>query len=268
MMDQQPIRLLVVDDVLAVRRALRTPLIEFGFQIAEASCGEDALQLARLGNFDAIILDVNMPGIGGVETLRRLRELSPKLPILMLSDSNEAEEKIVALENGADDYVTKQSSEWELIARIQRAVRGALAPAHTERAAITIGEETAITIGEIQIDPSNRLVTRRNRPVHLSPKEFDVLFILMTHAGRIVPHTELLTAVWGTDHREQVVYLRTYISQLRRKIEDNPSNPIYLLIAKSFGYRFADAKLFAESSLREDANPGLSAIAEKGESLP
>jgi two-component system KDP operon response regulator KdpE len=241
-MNQQAIRILVVDDEPAIRRALRPPLVELGFQIAEASRGEEALQALRAAAPDVVLLDVNMPGIGGIETLRRIRSASPRLPIIMLTVRDQEEDKVVALDLGADDYVTKPFSTRELIARIRAAVRRVRAPARAE--------DAPIEIGDIRIEPLKRIVTRRGEIIRLTRKEFDILHCLMSRAGRVITYAKLLTAVWGADCREEVEYLRTFVRQLRKKIEDDPSNPIYLLTDIYVGYRFADAQM-----LKDDA-PG------------
>jgi two-component system KDP operon response regulator KdpE len=237
-MIQPSIRILIVDDELAIRRALRPPLLELGFQVAEASRGEEALQLLRAGGYDAVLLDINMPGIGGIETLRRIRAFAPRLPVLMLTVRDQEEDKVAALDLGADDYVTKPFSMRELIARIRTAVRRVRAP---ERA-----EDAPIEIGEIRLDPVKRIVTKRGEAVHLTRKEFDILHCLMSRAGRVVTYAKLLTAVWGADCREEVEYLRTFVRQLRKKMEDDASNPVYLLTDVYVGYRFADAQSFQE----------------------
>lgn len=237
-MNQPAIRILVVDDESAIRRALRPPLLELGFQVSEASRGEEALQLLRGGGVDVVLLDMNMPGIGGIETLRRIRAFAPRLPILMLTVRDQEEDKVAALDLGADDYVTKPFSVRELIARIRTAVRRVRAP---ERA-----EDAPIVIGEIRLDPVKRTVTKRGEAVHLTRKEFDILHCLMSRAGRVVTYAKLLTAVWGGDCREEVEYLRTFVRQLRKKIEDDASNPIYLLTDVYVGYRFADPQSFQE----------------------
>ena len=239
-MSTPDLRILVVDDESAIRRALRPPLLELGFQVAEASRGEEALQLLRASTFDAVLLDVNMPGVGGIETLRHIRGFAPRLPILMLTVRDEEEEKVEAPNLGADDYVTKPFSTRELIARIRAAVRRVRAPIRTE--------DAPIDIGEIRLDPVKRLVTRRGHAVYLTRKEFDILHCLMIRAGRVVTYAKLLTAVWGADCREEVEYLRTFVRQLRKKIEDDPSNPLYLLTDVYVGYRFADAQMFQDAT--------------------
>jgi two-component system KDP operon response regulator KdpE len=237
-MNVQATRILVVDDESAIRRALRPPLVELGFQVSEASRGEEALQLMRTMSFDAVLLDVNMPGIGGVETLRRIRAAAPRLPILMLTVRDKEEEKVEALDLGADDYVTKPFSTRELIARVRAAIRRVKAPARAE--------DAPLEIGEIRLEPVKRSVTKRGQPLHLTRKEFDILHCLMIRAGRVVTYARLLSAVWGADCREEVEYLRTFVRQLRKKIEDDPSNPVYLLTDVYVGYRFADAQVFQE----------------------
>jgi two-component system KDP operon response regulator KdpE len=240
-----PIHLLIVDDEPAIRRALKPPLLELGFQVGEASRGEEALLSLRAATYDVVLLDVNMPGIGGMETLRRIRAIAPRLPILMLTVRDSEEDKVEALEMGADDYVTKPFSTRELIARIRTAVRRVHAP---ERAA-----DALIEIGEIHLDPIKRTVTKRDQPIHLTRKEFDILQCLMSRAGHVVTYAKLLTAVWGADCREEVEYLRTFVRQLRKKIEDDPANPVYLLTDVYVGYRFADAQML------EDGNGPISA---------
>jgi two-component system KDP operon response regulator KdpE len=245
-MNQSVIRILLVDDESAIRRALRPPLVELGFQVAEASRGEEALQMLRAAIYDVVLLDVNMPGIGGLETLRRIRAFAPRLPIIMLTVRDGEEDKVEALESGADDYVTKPFSARELIARLRAAVRRVKAPARAE--------DAPIEIGEIRLDPVKRSVTKRGEAVHLTRKEFDILHCLMSRAGRVVTYARLLTAVWGADCREEVEYLRTFVRQLRKKIEDDPANPVYLLTDVYVGYRFADAQTFQEEPV-ESAVP-------------
>src|SRR5208282_541700 len=237
---QPAIRVLVVDDEPAIRRALRPPLVELGFYVAEASRGEEALQVLRATAYDVVLLDINMPGIGGVETLRRIRAFAPRLPVLMLTVRDQEEDKVEALDAGADDYVTKPFSTRELIARIRTAVRRVRAPARPE--------DAPIEIGEIRLEPAKRRVTKRGTSIRLTRKEFDILWCLMSRAGRVVTYAKLLTAVWGAECREEVEYLRTFVRQLRKKIEDDPSNPRYLLTDVYVGYRFADALLFQEEN--------------------
>jgi two-component system, OmpR family, KDP operon response regulator KdpE len=253
-MTQSEIRVLVVDDEPAIRRALRPPLVELGFQVAEASRGEEALQLLRASAYDVVLLDINMPGIGGIETLRRIRSLAPRLPVLMLTVRDQEEDKVEALDMGADDYVTKPFSTRELVARIRTAVRRVRAPARPE--------DAPLEIGEIRLEPVKRRVTKRGVAIRLTRKEFDILWCLMSRAGRVVTYSKLLTAVWGAEFREEVEYLRTFVRQLRKKIEDDPSKPLYLLTDVYVGYRFADAQMFQEE-LAAGAKP-----AEEADKIP
>jgi two-component system KDP operon response regulator KdpE len=234
-----PIRVLLVDDEPSIRRALKTPLSEMGFITTEASRGEEALHLVQTQTFDVVLLDVNMPGMGGMKALGKLRSLAPRMPILMLTVVDGEEEKIEALESGADDYITKPFSVRECVARMRSAVRRAQAP---ER-----NEDAPLSIGEIQVLPTRRAVNKAGQPIHLTRKEYDILYYLMTHAGRAVTYGKLLTSVWGPDYRQEVDYLRTFVRQLRKKIEDNPSDPKYLLTDAYVGYRFADLPAAADS---------------------
>lgn len=184
-----PIKVLLVDDEPAIRRALRATLNELGFITTEVSRGEEALQVAQTNTFDVVLLDINMPGIGGMKTLLRLRALAPSLPILMLTVRDDEEDKIEALEGGADDYITKPFSVRECVARIRSAVRRVRTP---DRA-----EDAPLLIGEIQLLPVRRHVSKAGQAVHLTRKEYDILYYLMTHAGRAVTYGKLLTAVWG-----------------------------------------------------------------------
>jgi two-component system, OmpR family, KDP operon response regulator KdpE len=236
-----PIRVLLVDDEPSIRRALRTPLNEMGFATTEASRGEEAIQLLQSQSFDVVLLDVNMPGIGGMKTLAKLRVMAPRLPILILTVVDGEEEKVAALESGADDYVTKPFSIREVIARMRSAVRRAQAPDRSE--------DAPVTIGEIEIQPTRRTVYKAGQPIHLTRKEYDILYYLMTHSGRAVTYGKLLTSVWGPDYRHEVDYLRTFVRQLRKKIEDDPSNPKYLLTDAYVGYRFTEAPVPAESGI-------------------
>jgi two-component system KDP operon response regulator KdpE len=240
------IRVLLIDDEPSIRRALVVPLRELGFQVSEAESGEAALQMLRTTVYDAALLDVNMPGIGGLETLRRIRQSAMRLPVLMLTVRDEEEDKVKALDLGADDYVTKPFSTPELIARIRAAVRRFKAPARAS--------DAPIEIGEVRLDPVKRVVTKRGETLHLTRKEFDILHCLMSRAGRAITYSKLLAAVWGGDAREEIEYLRTYVNQLRKKIEDDPSKPTYLLTDVYVGYRFVGADMFATEDERESEN--------------
>lgn len=258
-MTQRPIRVLIVDDEPAIRRALRPPLTELGFEVTEAIRGEEALQLLRTASFDAILLDINMPGIGGIETLKRIRSIHPRLPILMLTVLDGENEKVQALEIGADDYVTKPFSTRELVARIRTAVRRIHAPVRVETA--------PIEIGEFRLEPLKRTVSKRGAPLHLTRKEFDIMHCLMSRAGRVVTNSKLLTAVWGPNCSEEIQYIRVYVNQLRKKIEDDPANPVYLLTDIYVGYRFVDPRAEMGDDARSGARVG-TMPAEERSALP
>ena len=226
-------KVLIVDDEPAIRRGLRGTLNGLGFESAEAARGEEALSLARTSRFDAILLDLKMPGIGGVETCRRIRQILPRLPILVISVNDSEDGKVEALDAGADDYITKPFSVRELMARLRSAIRRAQLPDGSQ--------DAVIAIGDIELHQSRRLVLKSGRPVHLTPKQFDLLRFLMCHSGRPVPHERLLRFVWGNEYQGELEYLRTFMSQIRKKIEDDPANPKYLLTDAYVGYRFCEA---------------------------
>lgn len=222
--------ILVVDDKLSTRRALRTTLSSLGFGIVEAARGEEALSLVRTVQFDAILLDINMPGMGGLETCRVMRRAFPRLPILVLTVRDSEDDKVEALDAGADDYVTKPFQLRELTARLRAAVRRGQALAN--------GADAPIRIAEIELDPEKHLVQKAGRRLHLTPKEFDMLRYLMAHAGQPIPHSRLLKSIWGPEYGNELEYLRTFVRQLRKKIEDDPANPKHLLTDAHVGYRF------------------------------
>lgn len=229
-MNQPVIRVLIVDDEAAIRRALRPPLVELGFQIHEASRGEEALQLLHSTQVDVVLLDINMPGIGGIETLRRIRAAAPRLPVLMVTVLDGEEEKVEALELGADDYITKPFSTGELLARVRAALRRA--PTSTPE------QKTKIEAGDFRIDLDSRSVRVGEREVRLTPKEFDVLVYMAQHPHKVLTHRAILNAVWGSNSMEQNEYLRVFVGQLRKKLEPNVSAPKYILTEPWIGYRF------------------------------
>jgi two-component system KDP operon response regulator KdpE len=227
--------ILIVDDDASVRRALHTTLRTLGFSTAEASSGEEALLLARANRYDVVLLDFNMPGLDGLETCRRLRRQLPRSAILMLTVRDSEEDKVSALEAGADDYVTKPFHIRELTARIRASIR--------RLQVLEDNNTTTIRIGDIELDPARREVSKAGEPVHLTPKEFDLLHYLMAHADLPITHGRLLQAVWGPEYGHEVEYLRTFIRQLRKKIEDDSSVPKYLLTDIKIGYRFRENDL-------------------------
>jgi two-component system, OmpR family, KDP operon response regulator KdpE len=229
-------KLLIVDDETAIRWALRKTLQHMNFEIAEAETGEQAIALVRTVRFDAVLLDIGMPGMNGIETCKKIRSLMPLLGIVMLTVKNTEEDKIQALDAGADDYITKPFHLGELAARLRALVRRAHA-SQTDDAA-------PIRIGEIELDPARRLVKRAGTPIHLTPKEFELLNFLMAHAGLPLTHARILAAVWGPEYGSEVDYLRTFVRQLRKKLGDDASAPKYLVTDSQIGYRFrAEADL-------------------------
>jgi two-component system KDP operon response regulator KdpE len=227
--------ILVVDDEMSIRRALRATLGRLGFTVVEAARGEEALSLVRINPFDAVLLDINMPGMNGIETCRTMRRLWPRIPILMLTVRDSEDEKVEALDAGADDYITKPFQLRELTARIRAAMRWTRLTALPQDQAAAV-----LRVGEIELDPARRTVKKANRPVHLTPKEFELVRELMTYAGKPIPHSRLLMSVWGPERQEEFEYLRTFMHQLRKKLEDDPATPKYLLTEAHFGYRFAE----------------------------
>jgi two-component system KDP operon response regulator KdpE len=224
--------ILVVDDDSSTRRALRVTLSGMGFTVVEAARGEEALSLARVTWFDAVLLDVDMPGMGGVEACRFIRRAVPRLPILMLTVMDSEDDKVLALDAGADDYITKPFQVRELAARLRSAVR--------RRNAQEANRDAPIRHGKLELDPVKYRVLKSGRSIHLTPKEFEVLHYLMMHAGEPIPHSRLLKSVWGPEYGNELEYLRTFVRQLRKKIEDDPQNPQYLLTDAYVGYRFND----------------------------
>ena len=231
-MNSESGNVLIVDDERSIRLSLRTILGNFGFDIVEAARGEEAVALVRSEPFDAVLLDINMPGIGGIEVCRIMRKVSPRLPIVMLTVQGSEDRKVEALNAGADDYITKPFQLRELTARLRAAVR---------RNRLTDDQNAAIVIGDILLDPGRHLVEKKGRGVHLTPKQFELLNYLMAHAGRPIPHAKLLRSVWGPEYGNELEYLRTYIRQIRMKIEDEPADPRYLLTDSHIGYRFSES---------------------------
>ncbi|MDP8983421.1 MAG: response regulator transcription factor [Acidobacteriota bacterium] len=222
-------RILVIDDEPQIRRVMRATLTGHEYEVDDARTGEEALEKLRHARYDLILLDMNMPGIGGLETCRQIRSVS-EIPIIVLTVRNSEQDKVAALDAGADDFVSKPFSMPELLARIRAALRRApLAPE---------SGPLRLTLGAVEIDFQARHVTSGGTEVRLTPKEFDLLRYLVTHPNRAVPHRELLQAVWGPDYGDEVEYLRVFIKQLRRKIERRPDKPEYILTEPWVGYRF------------------------------
>ncbi len=220
-------RILVVDDDPQIRRVLRVTLTGQGYEVDDAKNGDAALEKLRESRFDLVLLDMNMPGMGGLETCRAIREQS-EIAIVMLTVRDNEEDTVAALDAGADDYVTKPFKTPELSARIRAALR---------RTPSTHGPSGRLILGTVQVDFDAREVTSGGRRVHLTPKEFELLRYLTTHANKVLSHRQLLQAVWGPDYGDQVDYLRVVVNQLRKKIEAKPSAPVYLLTEPWVGYR-------------------------------
>lgn len=229
---------LIVDVEAAIRAARSGALGPMGFEMQVCSSGEEALRLVRETQFDVVVLDVNMPGMGGIRTCRELRRGWPRLSILMLTVRDSEDDKVEALDAGADDDITKPFNLKELAARLRTSVRRS----RTENA----GPNAVLRIGDLVLDPPRRLLSKSGAPVHLTPTEFEVRRYLMAHAGMPVTHAKLLREVWGPEYGGELEYLRTFVRQLRKKIEDNPARPRYLLTDSHVGYRFADAETRTE----------------------
>jgi two-component system KDP operon response regulator KdpE len=236
-------KILIVDDDPKLRRALHSTLRSLGFEVMESPNGEQALRDAKSHKFDVVLLDINMPGMGGIETCRELRRSALRLQILMVTVRDSEEDKVKALDAGADDYVTKPFSIPELAARIRASIRRATTPA--------IEASETLVIGDLELDPARRTVHKAGNLVRLTPKEFELLHYLMAHAGLPVTHARLLHTVWGAEYNQQREYLRTFIHELRKKLEDDPASPQYLLTEAYVGYRFRE--LEGEPSQAEKA---------------
>jgi two-component system KDP operon response regulator KdpE len=225
-------KVLVVEDDSGIRQSLFETLGALGFAVGEAHTGEEALQRLRMVDYDVVLLDINMPGMGGMETCRRIAQQDPGLPIVVLTVRDEESDKVDALDAGADDYVTKPFQIRELTARLRSAVRRS--KVGTQRT------DAILTVGGVVLDPERRRVEKLGEEIHLTPKEFEMLRFLMEQAGRPVPHHRLLTTIWGPEYGNEREYLRVLINQLRKKIEDDPARPTYILTDSHIGYRFRE----------------------------
>jgi len=207
---------------------MRTTLIGAGYEVDDARTGEEGLEKVNAYHPDLVLLDINMPGMGGFLTCEALRE-DKNIAIIMLTVRDSEADKVAALDAGADDFVTKPFSTPELLARIRAALR---------RIPVSQASPDRIQIGSLVIDFADRTVSRGHKPVHLTPKELDLLRYLTLHPNHVISHRELLQAVWGPDYGNQVDYLRVFIKNLRKKIERNPDSPEYILTEPWVGYRF------------------------------
>ncbi|MET3988311.1 response regulator [Streptomyces sp. PvR034] len=225
-------RVLVVEDDPQLVRALKINLQARKFEVEEASDGGSALRLAAAHKPDVIVLDLGLPDMDGIEVIKGVRVWS-KVPILVLSARHTSEDKIRALDAGADDYVTKPFSMDELLARLRAAARR-----HEPSAASRADEVSVVTTEEFTVDLVAKKVQRGGRSVRLTPTEWHLLEILITHPGRLIAQSRLLLEVWGPTYGENTNYLRVYMAQLRRKLEADPSHPRYLITEPGMGYRF------------------------------
>lgn len=230
---EQRSNVLVVEDDAGIRQSLIETLTALGFMIGQAGTGEEALLRLRMIDYDAVLLDINMSGMGGIAACRIISQNYPRLPVVMLTVRDEEDDKVEALDAGADDYVTKPFQIRELTARLRAAIRRSKAS--------EVPSDSPIVIGSLVLDPGRRRVEKMGQEIHLTPKEFSMLCYLMEHAGRPVPHNRLLTSVWGPEYGNEREYLRVLISQLRKKIEDDPAHPTYILTESYIGYRFREA---------------------------
>jgi two-component system KDP operon response regulator KdpE len=223
-------RVLVVDDEPQFLRALRTNLRGAGYDVATAETAEEALSAAGLRPPEAIILDLLLPDGRGTDVCRELRRWTDA-PIILVSAVGEEAEKIAALDAGADDYVTKPFAIGELLARLRAVLRRA-APA----------TEPVLRIGELVVDLEKRSVTMAGSPVHLTPHEFELLRVLAQNEGKLLTHKTILREVWGPAYQRESSYLHVYVSQLRRKLEPDPTRPSYILTEPGAGYRLVDPR--------------------------
>lgn len=222
--------ILVVDDESQITRVLRTSLSSHGYDIRVANDGETALEIMKDWTPDLVITDLAMPNMDGLELCRRLRT-KMQVPIIVLSVRGEERTKVKALDAGADDYVTKPFGMEELLARVRANLR-------RRRTSEDEAGAAPIEAGDFRIDPGARSVVVKDRAVHLTPKEFDLLLYLARHSGKVITHRALLGAVWGGESTEQVEYLRVFVGQLRRKLEPSPDSPRYIVTDPWVGYRF------------------------------
>ena len=232
-------RVLIVDDEPSYRWALKTALSAVGLTVEDVESGEHALKAFNRARFDLALLDINLPGISGVDTCRQLREMASDVGIIMLTVRGGENDKVQALESGADDFVTKPYRLRELLARLQAVVRR-----------VRLHESPPLSVlhaGELELDLDQRVLRKRGAQIHLSPTEFDVMAYLFRHQGGPVTHVRLLRAVWGLEYGSELEYLRSYIKALRKKIEDDPAHPKYLLTEARVGYRLCDSPEVTET---------------------
>lgn len=225
-MEAKGARILVIDDEKQIRRLLKVALSGHGYEVEEAALGQEGLDKAATYRPDLIILDLGLPDLSGLDVIRELREWS-KTPVIILSVKEQENDKITALDAGADDYVTKPFGMGELLARIRAALRHVAGT----------GDEPVLKFDELVIDMARRRVTVHEKEIKLTPTEYDLIKNLAVHAGKVLTHRQLLRVVWGPYYENDIHYLRVYIGQLRRKIEADPSRPKHILTEPGVGYR-------------------------------
>jgi two-component system KDP operon response regulator KdpE len=224
--------ILVVDDEPTFRKTLRKSLTAGGHGVKEACSGGDAVDMLSHSAFQFVLLDLNMPGMGGMTTCKMIRSINPHIGIVVLSVRDAEQDRVAALDAGADDYLTKPFGLRELIARLH-AIHRRVQPVSEE-------EPEVLKAGDLRMDLHGHSVWRAGEPLHLTPKEFELLAFLMKHQGRPVAHTTLLRTIWGANYGNESHYLRSYVKTLRKKIEADPARPEYILTEPRIGYRFRD----------------------------
>jgi two-component system, OmpR family, KDP operon response regulator KdpE len=222
-------RVLIVDDEPQIRRVMRTALAANGYEPYEARTGEEALQALREFDPDVILLDMNMPGMGGMAACRQIRTAS-EVAIIILSVRDSERDKIEALDAGADDYITKPFSMNELMARIRANLRRL--PGQADQA------QPIVVSDELTVNPASRQVIAKGKPVRLTPKEFELLEFFLRSPNKPIAHRKLLQTLWGLEYGDEIEYLRVFVSQLRKKIEADPAHPRYIVTEPWVGYRF------------------------------
>jgi two-component system KDP operon response regulator KdpE len=223
------VKVLAVDDEPQILRALRTSLVARGYDVATAPNGETALEVLVAGTVDLVVLDLGLPGIDGVEVIRRLRTWSDA-PVIVLSVRESQADKIDALDAGADDYVTKPFSMDELQARMRAVLR---------RRGVAQTDGPVVRVGSLEVDLAKRLVRRDGEPIHLTPTEFALLEAFVTNPGKLLTHRWLLKRVWGEAYGDESNYLRVYVAALRRKLEEDREAPSLIVTEPGVGYRWA-----------------------------
>lgn len=223
---------LVVDDEAFLRRTLRSSLTASGFTVEEARSGEEAVSIVQQQALDVILLDMNMPGMGGLAACRKIRSAKPHVGIVMVTVRDSEDDKVNALDAGADDYITKPFQLRELIARLRAVLR--------RTGSAGASEEAVLRAGELEVNLEQRSLHRSGKPIRLSPKEFDLLALMMRNKDLPLTHVKLLRTIWGPEYGNELEYLRTYVRMLRKKIEEDPAKPEYIVTEPWIGYRFCE----------------------------